>query len=354
MTPSYIAPPVANAVRDLERDFEITRSIPDGANGYVFGGRNRVSGRDVVIKFYAGAPGQRMHDEPRLLSSVRSPNVIDILDARTVDDEWAYFVTPLCGQGNLDDVIGTNPSTHLALNLALGICVGASAIHAVGLLHRDLKPANIVCESGTPLIADFGSVREVDGDGAVTSASGHAILYLPPETRSSGRYTVQGDIYQIGLITYQLLGGALSYDPQSYLSTAQRRQLAQIGDECDQGMFVDQVITDRAAAGRLALLSTLPPWVGNRAKACVRRMTAPDPADRYLRLSDAVADLQRARAEQQDWMRTQFGGTLLSGPRQIEVKQTAGFYAAYYVDTGRRLKGGVVGTLAEVVHSLRW
>jgi serine/threonine protein kinase len=123
------------------RDFE---QVNRGANGYLFFAKNNVTNASVAIKFYAGELGEARHDEPRQLCLIKNRNVLPILDARSVSEEWGYFATPRCFEGDLDDLIATQPSVHGALDVALGICNGVSAIHALNMLHRDLKPGNIV------------------------------------------------------------------------------------------------------------------------------------------------------------------------------------------------------------------
>ena len=61
----------------------------------------------------------RATDEPRNLSQSSSPNVLfTYFDARNVSSEWAYFVTPRCTGGDLDDFISSRPSVHAATDVA--------------------------------------------------------------------------------------------------------------------------------------------------------------------------------------------------------------------------------------------
>jgi serine/threonine protein kinase len=204
-------PPPAEVTEELGRlneHYDAFEENDRGANGYLFFARNRITQQDVAIKFYSGQPG-REHDEPRQLATIVSPNVLPILDARHVSEEWAFFVTPRCREGDLDDLIASGPSIHRGLDVALGVCRGVSAIHANGMLHRDLKPANVVIEGGVPRIADFGSVKKLAVGCLDTTATRHSVLYRPPESFGSNRYDLKGEVYQLGLVTYQLLGGTL-------------------------------------------------------------------------------------------------------------------------------------------------
>lgn len=165
---------VASALTDLADHYQDFETMDRGANGYLYFAKNKVSKMDVAIKFYAGEPGENRHDEPRQLSALTCPNVLPILEARSISDEWAFFMTPRCFEGDIDDVIESNPSVHTALDIAIGICAGVSSIHAAGMIHRDLKPGNIVMLAGTPRIADFGSVTAIEEGHQDVRASRHA------------------------------------------------------------------------------------------------------------------------------------------------------------------------------------
>jgi serine/threonine protein kinase len=235
---------------ELREHYELIEQDGRGANGYLFFAKNKISGQEVAIKFYCGAPDETQHDEPRQLATIASPNVLPILDAKSVSGSWGYFVTPKCADGDLDDVIGGCPTVHFAIDLAIGVCRGVSAIHAANMVHRDLKPGNVVLDGGRPRIADFGSVRKLEDGEQHTRASKHSVLYRPPESFEEDVYTKAGDVYQVGLLSYQLLGGALPYDGESYLNSRERKEYAQITDLVERSLFVDEAIGRRARSLR--------------------------------------------------------------------------------------------------------
>ncbi len=307
-----------------------------GANGYLFFATNKVSHQDVAIKFYAGEVGQHQHDEPRQLASLNSDNVLPIHDARTISDEWGYFITPKCNEGDLDDLIVKKSSVHLALGTALGICNGVSAIHAKKMLHRDLKPGNIVIHNDQARIADFGSVKAIESGNEFINASRHSILYRPPESFSTDQYSLKGDVYQIGLLTYQLLGGHLSYDGEEYLSNRDHRTYDQISDPIDKSIFIDNVIKERAESGDLIQLSTLPPWITTSTKRLLKNIIHPNPDNRVSTVADIAAVLTQIRATTFNWQWQEDHPTLLRAGHTIQFRENGNNQFVAY----KKLTGG--------------
>jgi len=348
-----IPPEVASALKELGADYTDFVSNERGANGYLWFARNRISHAAVAIKFYAGEPGKRRHEEPRQLATISSPNVLPILDARNVSDEWAFFITPRCNGGDLDDLIRDRPRAHYAIDVVLGISTGVSAIHSCGMVHRDLKPGNIVIDQGIPRIADFGSVKTLDKDTAETTVSQHSVLYRPPESFATGRYSRLGDVYQVGLVAYQLLGGALPYDGTKYLTARERKQYEAISDVVDRSLFVDRALQQRAEMGKLMDLASLPPWITNAAKRVIRAMANPKPQERLGSMADVAAEMSRLRTTLRNWQLVGTTARLVADDRTIELRcTTANRYEAFQQKAGafRRIPGWEPSTLDDLVN----
>ena len=142
---------------------------------------NRVTEREVAINFHDSEGGEDRHAEPRSLCSVSSPNVLSVLEAGTISDTLTYFVTPRCSGGSLARLTVEPIGALRALDYPIQIGSGLVAIHSRGMVHRDIKPGNIVVEGDRPLIADFGSVRNVPYTQTASEVSNHTTLYRPPE-----------------------------------------------------------------------------------------------------------------------------------------------------------------------------
>ena len=130
------------------------------------------------------------------------------------------------GQGGIDKV-------PLATRLALleQAARAVSAAHSVGVLHKDLKPVNLlvgVDEQGAPYIqlSDFGIGELARGTGRTAGVTvvgftemldeqdtlkyGNTPIYAPPESLTAQPFTVQGDIYALGVMLYQMVVGDLN------------------------------------------------------------------------------------------------------------------------------------------------
>lgn len=71
----------------------------------IFFGENRILKNEVAVKFYYWGGDAKYHAEPSTLAAIEAPNILQVKNAGLLDGEWAYFVTPRCPNGDLDDVL---------------------------------------------------------------------------------------------------------------------------------------------------------------------------------------------------------------------------------------------------------
>jgi protein phosphatase len=128
----------------------------------------------------------------------------------------------------------------LAIKLVKQIAEGLKAFHRMGAIHQDLKPGNIMLlADGRLKIVDFGSVY-VAGLAEIYSPLQHdaalgTAAYSDPHYLLGHNSGVQGDIYALATIAYELFSGghlpygdaveecrtAADYDKLRYLSASQ-------------------------------------------------------------------------------------------------------------------------------------
>jgi len=291
------------SLQELSKRIHFEREDSKAANGHVFFGRNRVTTNEVAVKFYYWGGETSYHAEPKQLAEINSPNVLTIHDAGLIDNTWAYFITPRCVNGDIDDLLErTSVGNHAALDYTYQLLSGLSHLHSKRFLHRDLKPSNIyVNEQFDVVIGDFGSVKRLPDDQATIPASSHSLLYRPPETITNNLYGIVGDIYQCGIILYQLLGGHLSYSASAYLSQRQIQEMKSKLSSADERIFVDQCIKTRICAGKLLSYNSVPPWVSQDIKKIIKKATNIDPTKRFQTVSDFMAKIHATRPAVLDW-----------------------------------------------------
>jgi serine/threonine protein kinase/Flp pilus assembly protein TadD len=128
------------------------------------------------------------------------------------------------------------------LRIVAEIAGAVTAAHSVGIIHKDLKPSNIFMRQGQdgrshPVLADFGigaiadraqlEQRGITIRGFTRSALGSGStgsgtpMYQPPEAHAGRPATVQGDVYALGVLLYQLAIG----DLHQHLGHGWERQL---------------------------------------------------------------------------------------------------------------------------------
>jgi serine/threonine-protein kinase len=109
----------------------------------------------------------------------------------------------------------------------LQACEALVEAHAAGIVHRDLKPQNLFVTrrlNGTPLlkVLDFGIAKAIgpgaEGQMALTDSAaiiGSPLYMAPEQMRSARTAEVRSDIWALGVILYELLGGQLPFEGET-------------------------------------------------------------------------------------------------------------------------------------------
>jgi serine/threonine protein kinase len=86
-------------------------------------------------------------------------------------------------------------------------------IHACGIIYRDLKPENILFDGQQVRLLDFSVSQIESSPGAETPTTLAEPRYAAPENVLAGRASRASDIFQLGIIWFELLNGYHPFAP---------------------------------------------------------------------------------------------------------------------------------------------
>jgi serine/threonine protein kinase len=211
--------------------YRVERVLGAGGMGIVVAATHIELAQPVALKFIqpsavanAGSL-ERFMREARAAVRLRSEHVCRVLDVGR-DDDRPYMVLELLEGMDLATLARQSAPLPVAdaVEYVLQACDALVEAHALGIVHRDLKPQNIFITrrvNGTPLVKvlDFGIAKSVGaaaaGQLALTDSSaiiGSPLYMAPEQMRAPKTVDVRIDVWGLGVILYELLGGQLPFD----------------------------------------------------------------------------------------------------------------------------------------------
>jgi len=267
--------------------FAIVRMLGAGGMGQVYQAQDTKLKRVVAIKRMAPRLQQNEDDRRRFLreaqqaSALNHPNIASIYDV--IEEEGEIFLV-------MEYVEGTPLRAFLQahkdfspdefLQIAGQSLEGLNAAHEKSILHGDIKPENLMLtREGRVKVLDFGVARRFTLGGAndltlsvatVSTGISGTPAYMAPEVLMQKPYDGRADLFSMGLVCYEMLGGRQPFE------------------------------TDSMAGTMASVLHTEPPPIDQlnpkvsvSVSAMLQTMMAKDPAQRYSSARDVLVDLRR-------------------------------------------------------------
>jgi tetratricopeptide (TPR) repeat protein/tRNA A-37 threonylcarbamoyl transferase component Bud32 len=298
--------------------FVIVRLLGAGGMGQVYQAQDTRLKRVVAIKRMAPKLQQDERDRRRFLreaqqaSALNHPNIAAIYDVIEEQDEILLVMeyvegTPLRAVLQGKKSLGTDEFFKIGVQGLEGL----NAAHEKGILHGDIKPENLMLTpEGRIKILDFGVARRFSmgepDEATLTMATLSGAVngtpaYMAPEVLMQKPYDGRADLFSLGLVYYEMLGGPQPFE------------------------------TDSIAGTMASVLHTEPqpieqvnPKVPAEVSSVVQTMLAKDPAQRYSTARDVLIDLRRVQGGEKPVFAH---GAVVFPTTKFNLKKTAGIAA---------------------------
>jgi serine/threonine-protein kinase len=216
--------------------FVIARRLGSGGMGQVYGAEDTTLKRFVAIKRMSPQARTDDSDRKRLLkeaqraSALNHPNIGAIYDVVEHAGELWVVMEYIEGE-TLRRRLKQPISREEFFAIAMQCCEGLQAAHEKAIIHGDIKPENIMLTPGNRVkILDFGVARRAwntSPDDATKSmetmtASGGTPAYMAPEVLLQKHDDGRSDIFSLGLVFYEMLGGEQPFHSDSLATTVAR------------------------------------------------------------------------------------------------------------------------------------
>jgi serine/threonine-protein kinase len=241
-----------------------------------------------VLPFFRDEPEfiAMLLDEARLAATLSHPNIVHVFDAGQVDGTY-YLAMEYIEGADLRTLLRRmvalgerRPPLEHALLVVTQVLAGLAHAHAkcdfdgtpLSIVHRDISPHNVlVTYGGDVKIVDFGIARGALQLGERTKAGvlkGKA-AYMSPEQASGRPVDGRSDLFSVGVLLFELSTGCRLFRGETETETLWR-----------------------VCYGELPRPTDLCPVYPRDLEAIVAKALERDPAQRYQRARDMLADLE--------------------------------------------------------------
>lgn len=215
----------------INNGFDCVQELFEGACGFSYKAYDPQLKRNVFLKFYETNENinESILAEPRKIVSLFSEindaglHIAAVYDACLVKIDGLDYIqieTEFCEGASLYKCIKESRMyVYDALEFGKQIIDGLFILHKKNIVHRDIKPSNLVLSNGNIKIIDLGGAKELpDSASYLESKSKHSVFYRPLEYFAPQNiYGKFSDIYQVGLVVYEMINGPVEENVEHYL-----------------------------------------------------------------------------------------------------------------------------------------
>jgi len=244
---------------------------------------------------------QRFEQERQILASLNHPAIARLLDGG-VDDLGRPFIALEHVEGQTIDRYCDEHrlSVEERISLFLVVSQAVGYAHSKLVVHRDLKPSNILVDAeGQVKLLDFGIAKLLDPAVAGSFAAPdtrtmHRVLtpeYASPEQVRGDAVTTASDVYQLGLLLYELLTGTRAVRLAGLSATETERAICMDLPPRPSTLEISEEISRSRQSTPAQLAKRLRGDLDNILFMALRK----EPDRRYATPAELISDLERYR-----------------------------------------------------------
>ncbi|MBI5513456.1 MAG: protein kinase [Deltaproteobacteria bacterium] len=208
--------------------YKVQKVLGAGGMATVFEAHDDMTRRRVAVKVLHSNHVrdtdlvQRFEEEARLGTSIRHPNVIEVLDFGRVKNLPFMVLEFLEGESLANRIDSRGRMTVAeASDVMVQVLSALDEVHAQGIIHRDLKPDNVQLvprkgQGDFVKLLDFGVSKNTVGGARARTRTGVVMgtpHYMSPE-QALGKRDIdrRTDVYAAGVMLYELVTLAWPFD----------------------------------------------------------------------------------------------------------------------------------------------
>jgi serine/threonine protein phosphatase PrpC len=217
-----LAPPVALKVGDVLDGYAITALVADTGVHRLYQARDAQTRALVAIKTLH--PSRASDPEERAMLAHEAwlglrvgargePGFVRVHE-RAAEASALYTVFDWHGGRTVEQMLrsGTRPNVAEVVAAAVQICKALGRLHRHGVVHRDIKPGNLhLGDDGCWRILDLGVALSGREGAAQRELHAGTPSFMNPEQWEGAAPDAGSDLFALGVVLYQWLGGRLPY-----------------------------------------------------------------------------------------------------------------------------------------------
>ena len=210
---------MASLVNTLIGEYRVLSLLGTGGMGEVYQAKHTHLGRLIAIKVLL--PGQtdsntlrRFYGEAGIQASLRHPGVAEYLGFYEYQGRPCILMEYVNGE-TIADILQRRGAfaPREAVVILKAVAEVVSHFHGLGVVHRDIKSNNIkITSAGDVKVLDFGIARFQSATYTTTGTVIGTPAALAPEQVRGQTATQATDVWQLGVLAYEMLTRNLPYE----------------------------------------------------------------------------------------------------------------------------------------------